>query len=68
MLIVDLVRAITIIEQRQSFPNRLDASQKVECPANSVPAEMRQTGMEGACNDTRQEANAGADRERAAAN
>ena len=42
--------------------------QRVECPANSVPAEMRQTGMEGACNDTRQEANAGADRERAAAN
>jgi hypothetical protein len=41
---------------------------KVECPANSVPAEMRQTGMEGAWNATRQEANTGTDLECTAAN
>lgn len=30
----------------------------VECAANSLPAEMRQTGIEGVWNGTRQEANA----------
>lgn len=38
------------------------------CPASSVPVVMRQTGMEGAWNGTRNEADAGADSERAAAN
>jgi hypothetical protein len=37
------------------------------CPANSVPAVMRQTGMEGAWNGTREEAYTGADREPASA-
>ena len=39
----------------------------LECPANFVPVEMRQTGMRGAWNGTRKEAYTGADREAAAA-
>jgi hypothetical protein len=39
----------------------------LECPANSVPDEMRQTGMEGAENGQGKEAHAGADREHSAA-
>jgi hypothetical protein len=40
---------------------------RLVCPANLVPVEMRQTGMRGALNGTREEAHAGADREPAAA-
>jgi hypothetical protein len=40
---------------------------KVECPANFVPASVRQTGMRGAWNGEREEAHCRADREPAAA-
>jgi hypothetical protein len=35
----------------------------MECPANSVPGGMRQTGMEGAWDGEGKEAQSGADRE-----
>jgi hypothetical protein len=35
---------------------------ELECPANFVPVEMRQAGMRGAWNGTREEAYTGADR------
>jgi hypothetical protein len=40
---------------------------ELECPANFVPASVRQTGMRGAWNGEREEAHCRADREPAAA-
>ncbi len=42
-------------QQRHGPTGLLSAEIKLECPASSVPVEMRQTGMEGAWNGQSQE-------------
>jgi hypothetical protein len=50
----------------RALPPNKNLYLQVDCPTNSVPAELRQTGMEGAWNGKGSEALTGADRERRA--
>ncbi|MGB7556251.1 MAG: hypothetical protein WBM04_17925, partial [Candidatus Korobacteraceae bacterium] len=58
----DLVRdAPQLLLGEHLDPLRPRSKVILECPANLVPVDVRQTGMRGACNGTREKVFGGAD-------